>query len=148
MWDVGNFLRELVYYSGCLIDLQMISFPFSPFQYSLELESKESKITISKPSLTLQVLVNAKWKCRNRKAGGQEKFRMHHLKTMWLFSSSSKCFGIILITDLVVLLHKDHLVNKSKWGHMLQMNLQPTFKTLQLCCTDEFTIKSTTKDRY
>lgn len=94
----------------------MISFPFSPFQYSFELESRESKITISKPSFTLQVTVNSKWKCRNCKAGGQEKFRMHRLKTMRLFSSSSKCFVIILITDLVALLHKDHLLEINQNG--------------------------------
>lgn len=36
--------------------------------------------------------------------------RMHHIKIVWLFNCSSKCFEIILTTGSVVLLNKYHFI--------------------------------------
>lgn len=57
----SDFFQRTDYNLGHLIDLQFISFPFSPFQYIFELDSGEPSVYIPKPSFALQVTVNAQW---------------------------------------------------------------------------------------
>lgn len=112
-----TFSRNYIYYLEHLIDLEIINFPFSPFHYNIELESKESKINIPKSSFTRQAVVNPKWKSTSHKAikcGVRKTSRMHHLKTAWLSGPSSSCFCVVLNTDLAVLFYKDHLVEMNK----------------------------------
>lgn len=112
VWRVmQEVFKELIYCVEHLTDLAIICFLFYPFQYIFELDSRESKRNMSKLSFSLPVTVRTKWKCTSHKATKYEvktSSRMHHIKTMCLFNSSSRCLGIIFIIYSVVLLYKDH----------------------------------------